>query len=100
MTYKYLLHLLNTVDATPFQKSVWLKTYEIPRGTVVSYKTLAKAMGHPKAFRAVANALAKNPFPVLIPCHRVVATNGIGGYSGKGGVRQKRKLLKQEGYPI
>ena len=57
----------------------------------------AKAIGKPKAFRAVANAVGKNPYPPKIPCHRVIRSDGsLGGYSGKGGIQQKRRLLRSE----
>jgi methylated-DNA-[protein]-cysteine S-methyltransferase len=68
---------------------------------VITYKELAQAIGAPRAWRAAANALARNPFAPKIPCHRVVRSNGaIGGYSGKGGARQKELLLKREGVKI
>jgi methylated-DNA-[protein]-cysteine S-methyltransferase len=71
----------------------------IPRGKVTTYKELARAVGRPRAYRAVANALARNPYPVKIPCHRVVRSNGeVGGY--RLGVRRKVKLLVQEGIKI
>ena len=59
---------------------------------------MAKKIGKPHSYRAVANAIGKNPFPPLIPCHRVIKSDGsLGGYSGKGGVRTKKLLLKKEG---
>ncbi|MGC8851244.1 MAG: MGMT family protein [Candidatus Micrarchaeia archaeon] len=68
---------------------------------MITYKELAQAIGAPRAWRAAANALARNPFAPKIPCHRVVRSNGaIGGYSGKGGARQKELLLKREGVKI
>jgi methylated-DNA-[protein]-cysteine S-methyltransferase len=71
----------------------------VPKGKVTTYKELARAMGRPRSYRAVANALAKNPHPIKIPCHRVVRSNGeVGGY--KLGVRRKVKLLVQEGIKI
>jgi methylated-DNA-[protein]-cysteine S-methyltransferase len=71
----------------------------VPKGKVTTYKELARAMGNPKAYRAVANALARNPSPVKIPCHRVVRSNGeVGGY--RLGTRQKAKLLLREGIKI
>lgn len=83
---------------TAFQKKVWKETLKIPKGSVTTYKKLAIAINHPKAYRAVANALGKNPLPIIIPCHRVIASNGtLGGYSLKGGPNTKRKLLKKEG---
>ncbi len=58
---------------------------------------VAKAIGKPLAVRAVANAIGKNPYPLKIPCHRVIRSDGsLGGYSGKGGIQQKRRLLRSE----
>ena len=66
----------------------------MPKGKVRTYKEIAVAISRPKASRAVANACGKNPFPLKIPCHRVIGSNGyIGGYSGEGGIK-KNKLLK------
>ena len=82
---------------TPFQLKVWNYLMKIPKGNVVTYKKVAKAIGKPKSYRAVANAVGKNPFPPIIPCHRVVRSDGgIGGYSGKGGIDQKIRLLRSE----
>ena len=79
---------------TKFQLKVWNYLKKIPKGKVKSYLDVAKAIGKPKAFRAVANAVGKNPFPPLIPCHRVIRSDGsLGGYSGKGGIKEKRRLL-------
>ncbi|MDG2061277.1 MAG: MGMT family protein [SAR86 cluster bacterium] len=83
---------------TPFQILVWEELKKIPKGSTKSYKEIAVAIGRPYSTRAVANACGKNPFPIEVPCHRVICSNGsIGGYSGKGGVKTKRKLLKKEG---
>ena len=83
---------------THFQIKVWNYLKKIPRGKVKTYIEVAKAIGKPKAFRAVANAIGKNPYPPKIPCHRVIRSDGgIGGYSGKGGIKTKKKLLKNEG---
>ncbi|HCB68634.1 MAG TPA: hypothetical protein DEP52_04855, partial [Methylophilaceae bacterium] len=69
------------------------------KGKVATYKEIAINIGHPKAHRAVATACKLNPFPIEIPCHRVICTSGkIGGYSGKSNSTVKIKLLKQEGY--
>ena len=69
----------------------------IPEGQTKSYKEIARLIGKPSAYRAVANACAKNPYPKIIPCHRVVKSDGsIGGYSGDGGAKMKKKLLNQE----
>ncbi len=83
---------------TLFQRKVWLYLKKIPRGKVKTYSDVAKAIGKPLAARAVANAIAKNPYSPRIPCHRVIRSDGsIGGYSGKGGVKTKKLLLKKEG---
>ena len=83
---------------TEFQLKVWAYLRKIPRGSVKTYSQVAKAIGKPFAVRAVANAIGKNPYAPKIPCHRVVRSDGsLGGYSGKGGVKIKRFLLKKEG---
>jgi methylated-DNA-[protein]-cysteine S-methyltransferase len=79
---------------TEFQQKVWREMMKIPFGQTRSYKQIAAAIGRPKAYRAVANACGRNPFPIIIPCHRVVATGGIGGFSL--GVGLKKQLLKLE----
>lgn len=72
---------------------------EIPEGRVATYKELARAVGRPRAWRAVARALATNPSPMKIPCHRVVRSDGrIGGY--RLSVRRKEELLRREGVEI
>ena len=84
--------------STQFQKDVWEAIDRIPFGETRTYKELASSIGHPKAYRAVANACGKNPNPVSTPCHRVISSDGtIGGYSGKGGIKKKKALLKREG---
>ncbi len=86
------------LKGTKFQVKVWSFLKKIPRGTVKTYSQVAKAIGKPSAIRAVANAIGKNPYPIKIPCHRVIRTDGsIGGYSAQGGVRMKKSLLKNEG---
>jgi len=86
---------------TAFQKKVWNEIDKIPRGEVLTYSQIAKNIGHPKAARAVANACGANPNPIVVPCHRVIRSDGeLGGYSGPGGIKQKRKLLENEGYLI
>jgi methylated-DNA-[protein]-cysteine S-methyltransferase len=85
---------------SPFQRAVLRRTAEIPYGAVVSYKRLAQDLGHPRAVRAVAQALRWNPVPVAIPCHRVVGVAGhLTGYAG-GEVTRKRQLLAVEGVPV
>jgi len=82
--------------ATPFQREVWQVTKLIPYGETRSYRWLAEQMGKPKAVRAVGQALAQNRLPIIIPCHRVVKSDGKpGGFSG--GVEMKRRLLRLEG---
>jgi O-6-methylguanine DNA methyltransferase len=81
---------------TPFQLRVWQELRRIPRGETISYRELAARVGTPKASRAVGQANAANPIPLLIPCHRVIASDGsLGGYSS--GLDRKRWLLKHEG---
>ena len=81
---------------TLFQRKVWLYLKKIPRGKVKTYSDVAKAIGKPLAVRAVANAIAKNPYSPRVPCHRVIRSDGaLGGYSGKGGVKTKKFLLKK-----
>jgi len=72
-------------------------TKTIPTGEVRTYKWVADKAGSPRAYRAVGQALAKNPYPERIPCHRVICSNGsIGRYSGKGGVGGKIELIESE----
>ena len=90
------LKRLSTKDfkGTSFQLKVWIYLSKIPKGRVKSYLQVAKAIGKPLAARAVANAVAKNPYPPRIPCHRVIRSDGsLGGYSAKGGIKAKKKLL-------
>lgn len=85
----------------PFERRVLEQLRQIPRGQVRTYREIASALGHPSASRAVGNACAKNPVPLIIPCHRVVRSDGgLGGYSLRGGPALKRELLKEEGARI
>ena len=89
---------MKKLNGTKFQISVWKEIKKIPKGQTKTYKDIALALKKPKSSRAVANACGKNPLLVEIPCHRVIRSDGkLGGYSGKGGINQKRKLLKEEG---
>ena len=89
------------LKGTKFQLKVWNYLKKIPRGKVKTYSEVAKAIGKPLAVRAVANAIGKNPLAPQIPCHRVIRSDGsLGGYSGKGGVKTKRLLLKKEGISL
>lgn len=81
---------------TNFEKDVLIATFEIPRGKVTTYRRIAEKVGRPRAYRAVGNALHKNPLAPIIPCHRVIKSNGsLGGYGG--GVEAKKRLLEEEG---
>ncbi len=72
---------------------------KIPKGKVKTYKEVAIAINIPKSARAVANACGKNRYAPKVPCHRVIRSDGtLGGYSGKGGIKTKKKLLKSEGF--
>ena len=85
------------LEGTKFQRTVWKEISKIPFGETRTYKDLAIAIGKPNSSRAVANACGKNPYPVIIPCHRVIRSDGkLGGYSGVGGVKKKKELLKLE----
>ena len=87
------------LNGTKFQIKVWKAIAKIPRGQVRTYKELAKLIKKPKAARAVANACGKNPYPIKIPCHRVIRSDGsLGGYSGRGGISAKKDILKKEGF--
>lgn len=80
---------------SPFQKKVWEELKKIPRGETRSYAEIAKVIGNPSGFRAVALANGANRFPIVIPCHRVIYSNGtLGGYSG--GINYKKWLLNHE----
>ena len=83
------------LHGTPFQVAVWKEMLSIPAGRTRSYAEVAKNIGRPTAFRAVAQACGANPVPVVVPCHRVVASNGLGGYTG--GIDRKIALLAAEG---
>lgn len=83
------------LQGTPFQKKVWEALQQIPYGETRTYKDIAQSIGAPKAIRAVGNANNKNPLPVIIPCHRVIGSNGsLVGYGG--GLDKKHDLLEIE----
>ena len=87
-----------SIRLTDFSLAVLCEVSKIPRGETRTYAQVAKAVGHPNASRAVGTVLRKNPLPKIIPCHRVIKSEGrIGNYSGRGGPRAKRLLLKKEG---
>lgn len=81
--------------STGFQKRVWIAAREVSYGRTMTYGELAEKIGEPNAARAVGAALNENPVPILIPCHRVVASRGIGGFSA--GTTLKKRMLKLEG---
>ncbi len=84
---------------TKFQQSVWRALAKVPAGVTVSYAELARRSGNPAAVRAVGTACGRNPVPFLIPCHRVIASDGgLGGFSG--GLDIKKALLKAEGIRV
>ena len=92
----YDLTMLAWELCAPFQQRVLRAEYAVPRGSVSTYGRVARHLGSPLAARAVGRALATNPFPIIIPCHRAVRTDGsLGGY--RGGVAMKRALLELEG---
>jgi methylated-DNA-[protein]-cysteine S-methyltransferase len=84
----------------PFRRTVYAATQEIAPGTTRSYGDIARAIDRPDAARDVGAALARNPFPIIVPCHRVVAANGaLTGFSAPGGLATKRRMLELEGAP-
>jgi methylated-DNA-[protein]-cysteine S-methyltransferase len=86
-------------DSTPFERAVYVATYKIPKGKVSTYKRIAEKIGRPKAYRAVANALHKNPLSPVVPCHRVVGSDGSFGGPTKG-AEWRRAMVRKEGIPI
>jgi methylated-DNA-[protein]-cysteine S-methyltransferase len=82
------------VEGTPFQKQVWREMCKIPAGKTLTYGDIARRLK--ASAQSVGTACGRNRFPVIIPCHRVVAANGLGGYSGAGGVETKIALLELE----
>jgi O-6-methylguanine DNA methyltransferase len=85
---------------TPFEVAVWMKALEIPRGEVRPYGWVAAEIGKPRAVRAVGTALAHNPVPLVVPCHRVVRSDGLIGQYSMGGPDAKRRVLGSEGLDI
>ena len=92
----FLLETLNLDKCSSFQRKVLEAEYNIPRGYISTYGKIAQYIGIKGGARAVGSALAKNPFPIVIPCHRAIRSDGtLGGYQG--GIEMKRKLLEMEG---
>ncbi|MDO9262546.1 MAG: methylated-DNA--[protein]-cysteine S-methyltransferase [Desulfosalsimonadaceae bacterium] len=87
--------ILSREGITPLQQAVYVQTAAIPYGSLASYREIAERIGRPKACRFVGSALAKNPFPILIPCHRVIRSdNKLGGFGG--GLALKQLLIDFE----
>ena len=96
---KRLRRNLSLTGCTDFEKKVYKMVSTIPKGKTRSYEWVARAIGKPRSFRAVGNALNKNPYPGIIPCHRVIRKNGmLGGFAF--GISEKNKLLAREGVRI
>lgn len=89
---------IDVSDQPPFIAAVQLAARNIPYGTLVTYSDLARMAGNEKAARAAGSAMARNMVPIIVPCHRVVASGGIGGFAS--GLEWKRKLLRLEGVDI
>jgi len=100
--YKFSLKYLNLDKLTDFQKKVLIEDFKTKKGQVLSYKDLARKIRNPKAVRAVGTALSKNPYPIIIPCHRIIKSDHtIGGFAGiKEGITAKKTLLEIEGIEI
>jgi len=97
--YRTLDEILVSTGGTPFQQGVWAALRTIPPGTVMTYSEMAAQLGQPRAFRAVGAANALNPIAIVVPCHRLVGTNGsLTGYAG--GLERKRWLLEHEGVNV
>ena len=98
----FSLDYLNLDKLTDFQRKVLIAEFNTKKGTVNSYGQLAKSINNPKAYRAVGSALSKNPFPIIIPCHRTVKSDRtIGGFGGvKSGLESKKTLLELEGIMV
>ena len=82
-------------NKTQFERNVYLATFRIPEGKVSTYKRIAEKIGKPKAYRAVANALHKNPLSPVVPCHRVVCSDGSFGGERKGAEWRRRKVINE-----
>jgi methylated-DNA-[protein]-cysteine S-methyltransferase len=91
---------LDETGIDPFRRSVYAAAREIPAGATASYGDIARAIGKPDAPRAVGHALGENPFPIVVPCHRVLSSAGaLHGFSAPGGIVTKRRMLEIERAP-
>jgi methylated-DNA-[protein]-cysteine S-methyltransferase len=98
-TVDFELDLVALEVCSEFQRGVLVAEHKIPRGWVSTYGRLARHLGTPGGARAVGNALARNPFPIIIPCHRAIRADGqLGGF--RGGIRMKQALLELEGVAV
>ncbi len=96
-----LAERINSYDGlTDFQKKVLFATLTIKKGHVKTYRQIAEQIEHRNAYRAVGTALRKNPFPIIVPCHRVIKSDGSLGRYGNADTGQKRILLEKEGFKI
>jgi methylated-DNA-[protein]-cysteine S-methyltransferase len=86
-------------NKTEFERAVLVSTFKIPKGKVSTYKRIAEKIGRPRAYRAAGNALHKNPLAPIVPCHRVVRSDGKFGGEKKG-AESRRNVLEKEGIPI
>jgi len=86
-------------NKTEFEREVLVATFKIPKGKISTYKRIAEKVGRPRAYRAVANALHKNPLHPIVPCHRVVRSDGRFGGEKKG-AESRMKFVGQEGVPV
>jgi methylated-DNA-[protein]-cysteine S-methyltransferase len=94
---RFSLDQLSLAKRSPFFRRVYECTNRIPAGKVRTYAELASAAGSPKAFRAVGQAMARNPFPIVVPCHRVIGSGkSPGGFTAHGGLNTKARLLEME----
>ncbi len=85
------------LEGSDFEREVWLSLRAVPYGETRTYKWVAEKIGNPKAVRAVGQALSRNPLPIVLPCHRIIESDGsMGGYSS--GIHMKRRLLDMEYY--
>ncbi len=88
---------LDLEGASPFDRAVWAAAREVPPGAVMTYGQLASRIGRPGAARAVGGAMGRNRVPFIVPCHRIVAASGLGGFSSVKGLKTKRAMLEAEG---
>ncbi len=96
--FEFSLKLINLDSLDDFQRRVFKELLKVKRGTTITYSELAEKLGDRNLRRKVGKALKENPYPIIIPCHRVIGKNNLGGFSG--GLDWKKKLLKLEGVNI